>query len=189
MNSVYLFLRLALLAFYPDNTKISFDDKTIIFRPPSMSQGVLRWVYNESRNDILCIKEHIINMIHLFRNKHFKSADSIIWCVCKSLNKLKLCYINSIEIKNVLNVLENKLITFSNKQGICNDQIIPNVIHIKKDIQILDKWNMNDIQFINYNIKCILELQKIEKSDYKNSLINTYRSIIEEYMENINNKL
>ena len=45
MNSVYLFLKLAILAFHPDNTKISFDETSVIFRPPSMSQGVWRWLY------------------------------------------------------------------------------------------------------------------------------------------------
>ena len=188
MNSVYLFLRLAILAFYPDKTKISFDETTITFRPPSMSQGVLRWVYGESRNDILCIKNHILNMIHFFGNGNFKSGDSIIWCVCKSLNKLKLCYINSHELKDILNMLELKLIEFNNNQGVCKKSVIPKSMRTKRDKQILDKWTINDIQFINYNIKCILELQKIKKSDYKTQLIENYRNTIEEYTDIINSK-
>jgi hypothetical protein len=188
MNSVYLFLKLAILAFYPDNTKISLDDTTITFRPPSMSQGVWRWVYGESRNDILRIKEHILNMIYFFRNSKFKSGDSIMSCVCKALNKLKLCYIRSQEIKEILNMLELKLIGYCNNQGICTDSIIPNVIQNKRNTQILGKWTINDIQFVNYNIKCILELQKIKKSQYKNTLIKTYIQTIDEYSEMINSK-
>ena len=87
MNSVYLFLRLAILAFYPDNTKISFDETTITFRPPSMSQGVLRWVYGESRNDILCIKNHILNMIHFFGNGNFKRKVVRCWFMEKKKRK------------------------------------------------------------------------------------------------------
>ena len=186
MNSVYLFLKLAILAFYPENTKISFDETNITFRPPSMSQGVWRGVYGESRNDILRIKEPILNMMHFFRNSKFKSGDSIIWCVCKALNKLKLCYIRSQEIKDVLNMLELKLIEHSNNQGICKDSVIPKIIQNKRDTQILGEWTINDIQFVNYNIKCILELQKIKKSEYKTSLIDAYCKTIEEYTENIN---
>jgi len=186
MNSVYLFLKLAILAFYPENTKISFDETNITFRPPSMSQGVWRWVYGESRNDILRIKEPILNMMYFFRNSKFKSGDSIIWCVCKALNKLKLCYIRSQEIKDVLNMLELKLIEHSNNQGICKDSVIPKIIQNKRDTQILGEWTINDIQFVNYNIKCILELQKIKKSEYKTSLIDAYCKTIEEYTENIN---
>ena len=189
MNSVYLFLKLAILAFHPDNTKISFDESTITFRLPSMSQGVWRWVYGESRNDILRIKEHILNMIYFFRNSKFKSGDSIMWCVCKALNKLKLCYIRSQEIKDVLNMLESKMIEHNNNQGICKESIIPNAIQNKRDTQILGKWSINDIQFINYNIKCILELQKIKKSEYKTSLIETYIQTINEYMDYINSKI
>jgi hypothetical protein len=188
MNSVYLFLKLAILAFYPENTKISFDETNITFRPPSMSQGVWRWVYGESRTDILRIKEPILNMMRFFRNSKFKSGDSIIWCVCKALNKLKLCYIRSHEIKEVLNMLELKLIEYSNNQGICKNSVIPKIIQNKRDTQILGEWTINDIQFVNYNIKCILELQKIKKSEYKLTLIETYCKTIEEYTEYINSK-
>ena len=52
------------------------------------------------------------------------------------------------------------MIEHNNTQGICKDSIIPNIIQNKRDKQILGKWTINDIQFINYNIKCILELQK-----------------------------
>jgi hypothetical protein len=188
MNSVYLFLKLAILSFYPEKTKISFDESTITFRRPSISQGVWRWVYGESRDDILCIKEHILNMMCFLRNSKFKSGDSIIWCVCKALNKLKICYIRSHEIKDVLNMLELKLIEHSNNQGICEDAVIPKIIQNKKDVQILGEWTINDIQFINYNIKCILELHKINKSAYKSALMETYCNTIEEYTEYINSK-
>ena len=188
MNSVYLFLRLAILAFYPDKTKISFDENSITFRIPSMSQGVIRWVYGESRNDILCIKEHILNMLYFFRNENFRHGDCIIHCVCKSLNKLKLCYINSQDIKDILNMLEDKLINFSNNQGACKDNIMPTAIQNKREKQILGNWTINDIKFINYTIKSIVELQKIEKSEYKLSLIKTYCNTIEEYTTFINSK-
>lgn len=190
MNSFYLFIKLAILSFYPEKTKISFDESSsiITFRLPSVSQGVWRWVYGESRNDILCIKEHIINMMHFFRNENFKSGDSIIFSVCKALNKLKLCYISSTEIKEVLNMLETKLIEYSNTQGIYKDCVIPKIIQKKRDTQLLGKWTINDIQFVNYNIKCILELQKIKNSEYKKTLIDFYIKTIEEYIEYINSK-
>ena len=83
-------------------------------------------------------------------------------------------------------VPELKLIEHSNNQGICKDSVIPKIIQNKRDTQILGEWTINDIQFVNYNIKCILELQKIKKSEYKTSLIETYCKTIEEYTENIN---
>ena len=109
-------------------------------------------------------------------------------CVCKALNKLKLCYIRSQEIKEILSMLESKMIEHSNNQGICKDSIIPNAIQKKRDTQILGKWTINDIQFVNYNIKCVLELQKIKKSEYKTALIETYIQTINEYTDYINSK-
>ena len=85
-------------------------------------------------------------------------------------------------------MLELKLIEFNNNQGVCKNSVIPKSMRTKRDKQILDKWTINDIQFINYNIKCILELQKIKKSDYKTQLIENYRNTIEEYTDIINSK-
>ena len=85
-------------------------------------------------------------------------------------------------------MLENKLIVFNNTQGKYSNNLIPTSIQITKNRQILDNWTMNDISFINYNIKCILELQKNDTSSYKQTLITTYISLIEEYCNNINFK-
>jgi hypothetical protein len=186
MNSVYFFIRLALLAFFPDKTKISFDEdnNTITFRKPTMTQGVMRWVYGESRDDILTIKDHILNVMYLLQNANFQKADSIIYCVCKSLNKLKLCYIDTTEIKDLLNLLETQLVEYYNKKGKRNDLCKSG--HLVKEEQILGKWTFHDIQFINLNIKCILELEKYDKTEYKDTLKDTYCNIIDEFSTHMN---
>lgn len=179
MNSVYLFLRLALLAFYPDGTKISFDENTVTLRKPGWSQGVLRWTFSESRDDILQIKEHIENALFLFQNKNIKYADSILICVHKAILRLKLCYIHTNDIKEFLNILDKQLTTFIESRGIVEESI--SICKHSKITQILEKWTFTDINFINLNIKCILELEKNIKTEYKELLIQKYIDVIDEY--------
>ena len=184
MNSVYLFLRLALLAFYPDGTKISLDDRVITFRPPGWSQGVLRWTYGESREDVLQLKEHINNALFLFKNKNIKYADSILTCVYKAIVRLKLCYIGTPELKDFLNIIDMQLKQFINSRGAVEDTT--RVCQGTRIEQILGPWTFTDIQFVNLNIKCILELEKHVKTAYKTRLIDTYIDTIDNFTTHVN---
>jgi hypothetical protein len=186
MNSVYLFLRLAMLAFYPDGTKISLDDNMITFRKPGWSQGVLRWTFSESREDVLQIKEHIDNALFLFKNKNLKYADSILTCVHKAVMRLKLCYINASELKDFLNTIDVHITDFINSRGLVEDATL--VCQNTRFTQILDKWTFTDIQFINLNIKCILELEKHVKTEYKDQLIEKYIETIDNYTTHVNDR-
>ena len=56
MDTIYLITKLALLSFHPDNTKVTFSKNRITFREPSVYQGLLRWGFGESRNQIFKIK-------------------------------------------------------------------------------------------------------------------------------------
>ena len=187
MNSVYLFLRLTLLAFYPDGTKISLDKNTLTYRLPSWSQGVLRWTFGESREDILQIKEHIDNALFLFKNQNIRFADTILICVHKAIIRLKLCYIQTPEIKDFLNGIDRQLKQFIDTRGQVEEATT--VCQNSRMKQILDIWTFTDIQFINLNLKCILELEKHEKTDYKNELINKYIESIDGFTTHVSNRV
>jgi hypothetical protein len=179
MNSIYLFIKLSLLAFYPNGTKITIDKYTITLRRPGLTQGIIRWTMGESRQEIIQIKDHVRNMIFLLSNGNFKNGDAIIYCMRKALNKLKVCYLETNEIKELLQVLEEDLTIFYNsKGGLENNK---EICRKKKIEQILGKWKYTNIRFINYNLKCILELDMNDKSELKEELKNRYINIIEEF--------
>lgn len=187
MNSVYLFLRLTLLAFYPEGTKVSFNENNIIFRLPGWSQGVLRWTFSESRKDILQIKEHIDNALFIFKNKNIKFVDTVLICIHKAIVRLKLRYIHTNEIKEFLNVIDHQITQFIDSRGQVDEPTI--VCQNSRITQILGKWTFADIQFINLNLKCILELEKHEKNYYKNTLINNYIETIDAYTTHVNQRV
>ena len=180
MDTIYLITKLALLSFYPDNTKVTFSKNRITFREPSVYQGLLRWGFGESRNQIFKIKDIVLDCLNLFQNKNFEKGDSILYSLCKSLNKLKLCYINTEEIKNLLTFLETKVCDFYNSSG----KIDNNIVNLEKNRLILREWEYNDINFLNYNFKCIFQLDLFEKTEFKEKLKMTYIKSIEQYLEN-----
>jgi len=233
MNSVYLFIKLSLLAFYPTDTKIAINENagTVSIHPPGWTQGVWRWAFGNSRDEIILIKTHIQNMMFLLSNSYFKSGDALIYCMRKALSKLKTCYIDVKEIKNLLQLLEEDLTLFFNSKGKDLQLIGLSVTHInsnssnssnsnsnsnsnanssagnsqsketntdnakyiiacnnKKREQIMNQWTYKDIRFINYNFKCMLELDKVEKTETGFSLQDKYIQIINEYIDNIHNK-
>ena len=180
MDTIYLITKLALLSFHPDNTKVTFSKNRITFREPSVYQGLLRWGFGESRNQIFKIKDIVLDSLNLFQHENFTKADSILYSLCKSLNKLKLCYINTEEIKNLLTFLETKVSEFYNLSGKTEN----NIIDLEKNKLILRKWEYNDIIFLNYNFKCIFQLDLFEKTEFKEKLKMSYIKSIEQYLEN-----
>jgi hypothetical protein len=184
MNSVYLFIKLALLAFYPDNTKITIDENYIYFRKPGLTQGFMRWSYGESRNDILKIKPHLKNILFILSNGNFQNGDGILYFVCKAINKLKLCYVDTQEIKDFLCILEKEIIEFYNNKGKHATSIHINPECFKKKVkQILSNWKYTDITFLNHNFKCIIELETCINSSFKLELKQNYIKMIEQFLD------
>ena len=56
IEPIYSLVKLALLSFFPDNTKLSISNNYIYIREPGMYQGLIRWGYGENRYDILSLK-------------------------------------------------------------------------------------------------------------------------------------
>lgn len=101
----YALLMTSLLSFYPDNTKISINDYVILFRNPTIYQGIIRWGYGETRNDIFNLIDSIkIGLI--FLKKNYDDVNTILFNLFNGINKLKLCYILDDTMKIKLENLE-----------------------------------------------------------------------------------
>lgn len=184
MDPIYTCIKIALLALYPDNTKISVYNNRIDFREPSLYQGIMRWSFGEKRSDILNLKQSLINIKYIFRNKNIKSGDVILKYMSSGINKLKFCYIRDKIIKENLESIEDEYVAFYNNNGTIKDNEIVDPDIIVDDY--MDKWIYPEIEFINHNFKCIELLKTTEETEYKNNLVKTYISIINNF---INNKI
>jgi len=180
IDPIYSLIKLALLSFYPDNTKLSISDNYIYIRNPGLYQGLIRWGYGENRYDILSLNKSILQAIKLLNDKEkFNNADSIIYYACCGLNKLVLCYVEDKKIKDSLQELEKKLNKFYN-----NNSLEVNINIYKKTYS----WELSDIRFINYNFKSIQNLNKsnIFNLEKRNELRQIYITIIDDFIEKKN---
>ena len=117
LNPIYSLIKLSLLSFYPDNTKLSISDNLIYIRSLSIYQGILRWKNGENRFDILSICKIILESIKILNsNYNFSNFESILYYACCGINKLILCYVEETEIKTKLQLIEKKLNEFYNKK-------------------------------------------------------------------------
>jgi len=178
IDPMYSLIKLSLLSFYPDNTKLSVSDNYICIRSPGIYQGIIRWGYGENRYDVLSLNKAILHAIKLFENK-FNQIDSIIYHACCGINKLILCYVDDRTIKRQLQELEKILNNFYNDKS------------VKLNINIYVKsysWELPDINFINYNFKIVRNLDKsnIYDLEKRKKMRKKYIDIIDEFIEEKN---
>jgi len=68
LEPVNCMIRLAMLRFYPPKTKIGISNHKIMFYPPDILQGTLRYYRGENRNDIHLLMKPIIRAIKYYRD-------------------------------------------------------------------------------------------------------------------------
>ena len=152
------FIKIAILNFNSDNTKISINSHDIHYRPPTMYQGLLRWGYGETRKDLDYIEIAILFALKIIdKRKMYKKVNQLLFYVYCGINKLTLCYIDDIKYKSKLQRLE-KIV----KKAFENNKLeIPKIMlqqKIKFNYSNLeDFWESIELVHINQICKCICE--------------------------------
>jgi hypothetical protein len=155
-------MRLALLFFNKDGTKISISNNKIIYQPPNIFQGPFRWSNGDNRSDLHNLCEPIENML-LWYNTDNEIINKLLKYALKGLMKLKKSYNNddfsnlvSHSLTHYMNLIENKIKIKKLKQNKQN-----NVDELKKELMInniekYDKisrlkktWNENEITSVH----------------------------------------
>lgn len=172
LEPFYTVVKIALLNYYPDNTKISINNNEITFRLPTMYQGILRWSYGEDRSDIQYIVKSIKIALIIIQNSQL-NLDKLLYYLFTGINKLTLCYVEDKKYKKKLQNLEKLIKSLFNKR-----KIIINTDYNKK----LDNFYQKDLLlFLNNNFKIIEDLYKLNKNiniHNKEKLRKYYISII-----------
>lgn len=108
-------MRLALLFFNKDGTKISITNNKIIYQPPNIFQGPFRWSNGDNRSDLHNLCEPIGNML-LWYNTDNKIINGLLKYSLKGLEKLKQSYSNddfsnlvSHSLTHYMNLIENSI--------------------------------------------------------------------------------
>ena len=161
-------LKLILLQFKENGTKISVSDNSITFNEPSYGQGLVRSLYGDCREDLHNIYHPLLKSVEWYPIKDF----NIYYEECKKgLQLLLKVYDNNTTIHHTIShyisIIEGK----NDKEVSETNPIIDN---------LKDFWKSEEINVINELLNLILK--NIEKDVYLKCLEN----IVEEKEKKVN---
>jgi hypothetical protein len=189
LDPIYTIIKLALLNFKPKNTKLSIYGNIIDFREDSYYiphyQSGMRWLFGESRRDLISLHKPIILSIRWLQTLlNNKDSNLIMKLSSSGLLKLSNCY----EDEGTLKIIDkyNKILhSFINQKNIshsyfiCDDieELYPKKINNgfiseiweEKDINtitnIFNLLNDSNDEKIKYNYICNIENILLLKND------------------------
>ena len=160
LEPFYTIIKIALLNFYPDNTKITISNNKILLRLPSVYQGILRWGYGETRSDLHYIEHSILNALQTINNKKINNIiNNLIYYLYCGINKLTLCYVDDLKYKKKLQSLEKIVKTIYENNHVLIEKKSNKNFNYK---QLENFWNLSELKFIDTLFLNIAQLYKIE---------------------------
>jgi len=115
-NPMELLVKLALLNFSKSGSKLTFYNGKLYIDKPDLYQGVNRWYYGSSRNDIVKFDVSLIQCLNIYYNSSTKQLFNYAY---EGLGKLRHTYSDD---KNLQNVLQNDQQIMKNYMDKCGVQ-------------------------------------------------------------------
>ena len=188
-------VRLAILSFKPQGTKISVSYNSISYNEPGLLQGILRWTYGDNREDLHNLFNPIKKVIEWY-NLALPEIRSICEFAIKGINVLMTSY-NSQSIichslEHYIHILELALSTSCEDEDLTQSKyfmreqngIIPKKLfnsledknYNKIYINFRELWSEREVSIV-YNL--LLEMSKLPKEDIElMSLTESLNSIL-----------
>lgn len=95
-------IKLALLNFYPPGTKLNIYNNSLSFHQPTLYQGMLRFFYNQGREDLHNLFNPLVKAIDWYTNYN-SSIDIMFELAMDGLKKLLTTYPDNCTIKHTIN--------------------------------------------------------------------------------------
>lgn len=176
-------IRLAVLAFKPNGTKISVYENRISYNEPCVLQGPLRWSYGDKRGDLHNLYNPIKKSLVWYDKSDEKIAGIVNYSIT-GINNLKKSYDpNSI----ITHSLDHYIALLDKGETEKNDDSKDNYNVLYQNLKTL--WTDREILII-YNL--LLELDNFKKDkgskDKVNAFISSINSILcmkEDYVNNL----
>ena len=162
-------VRLAILSFKPQGTKISIINNMIKYNDPNIFQGTIRWSQGDNRDDLHNLYRPITKAIEWYdlgndKIKHIFGLSS------KGIDLLMSSYFSNSTVRHSL-VYYKTIIDDNLKE---EKEVILKDSHNKIYTELKNLWNKNEINIIND----ILTEMENKNEDEQMSLIDAIDSII-----------
>jgi len=164
LDSFYTIIKIALLNFYPENTKISIHNNEIFLQEPDILQPLVRYYFKDSKNDLHNLKDPIKNACLKYLNPNTKI---IFNNALGGLQKLMMTYksfkIISDSIESYSTIISDSLILLSNNSN----------FNINSSFE--NSWNTFLLDIV---VNFFNELNNKESKCNKNKLIESIHHIL-----------
>ena len=158
-------IKIALLYFYEDGVKLRIFNNSINIQKGDHFQGIIRWSYGDSRDNLYNLKEPIKNSLTWFPYKRYENLKIIYTYAIKGLEKLKNSYSKSSKnitmhlIEYYIKIIKDHL---DDNDSISNDINIEGSIILNDNLQknIKKIWTKDDISLIDNFFEILIKRYK-----------------------------
>ncbi len=166
LEPMQVMVQLAILSFSPLGTKISIHDNIIILQRPTITQGLVRWYNNDSKDDLYYLFKAVMRFYKLYRNKNDGIFNYILELAKVGLNQLSQTYSNTDKTSIIHTLGLYKALLNSDPTQIFNND--PHEIEdvFQSITEIYDSKRMNII----YNLLKIIKEE--ENEDFRMEFIS-----------------
>lgn len=189
-------IKLAIISFKPQGTKIAIDSNKIFIQEPGFFQGVSRWTYGNNREELHHILKPILRSIDIYNPHKSESLNKIYNFSVEGLKNLKKSYSNSNStlchaLDLYITLLEEKLKkkidlsvdSYENLSNIKNNLNLSQNTKVNLDKLFIEIWNDKDI-----NLICEMLILAKNNPNEEKSYLKAVESILDT-KEKITNKI
>jgi hypothetical protein len=156
LDPISCIIRLGMMSFKPEGSKISINDNKITFHDNKFFQGILRWNSGDSRDDLHNL-HNPIQKISEWYDSNIKEIKNVIIIAIEGIKNLKQSYekesIIQYTLDRYIDILNNSLDkSKNNKERILdNSEIDLSSSILKNEVskEINKKQDLNDSQYID----------------------------------------
>lgn len=172
-------IRIAVLYFKYDGTKLSILDNKISYNEASFIQGTLRWSYGDNRNDLHNLYDPIKTISDWYIENQNDDINYLIKLSIRGLQKLKKAYKSSVNSSLVYHTLEHYI-----------NILKKSLIIVKRNKKKNPYDNDRDID-PNENLNLDNKLKNVNNTDnnLENNLLNDSKVLTENEISNIKKKI
>lgn len=166
-------IRIGLLSYKPDGSKISISNNKIYYNEPSVFQGAVRWSYGDTRNDIHHILQPLKKATEWYKPEDNYQYKIIFETAVLGLKKLKKSYQKHDESNLVCHTIDLYISILEKSLNECKkdspkvdlDEDLESPIYYEKESPICEAfqnmWLPNQIELVT---KLLLQLESDEES-------------------------
>jgi hypothetical protein len=161
-------IKLAILGFKPDGTKLAIDGNRIYFQEPTIFQGFWRWAYGNKRYELHHLLNPIIKAVKRYDINN-PSIKMIFTSAVLGLDKLKSSYNNSSSVVNhsldlYMSIINNVIVPDNSRSNVIFHSVVEEEDNSRQISIFQNLWSEDEITLVSNMLTQINNTKKDAKT-------------------------